>query len=388
MTGTEALATTVLRLRPDRTEPLEALIGGAGPHLVEILDVGSAANGDLVVVLPSPAVRLPELLVAPGGLTAGEAVTVLVPLAQALHRLHVAGVAHGGVGASAVVVDADGCPAWSAPDAPALLRRAGAATFAERVAADVEAFRALCAAVLRPAGVAVPPADSLEGLAAALYGLASAEPVRLQRQSEPLSTQPWSAATPARLVPAIPVVAGMPVASAAMRLRRTLLLQARGVRPRVWIALAAAVALLIGALALLSSGDDGRSASAMPHVATSPTQHRASAAASRSTSVAVAGRSLDAAAAVGALLAERDRCLEAGSESCLRQVDAAGAPVLQADLAAVRAGVAAVRIDRSRLHVSGGGGTALATAGGATVLAVREQHGWLLRDVVAQPSDE
>jgi hypothetical protein len=102
----------------------------------------------------------------------------------------------------------------------------------------------------------------------------------------------------------------------------------------------------------------------------------------------VAARGLDGAHAVAALLAERDRCLAAGSAACLRRVDAAGSPVLHADLDAVRSGTDGVRVDRSRLRVPAGGGTALATAGDATVLAVREQDGWRLRDVVAEPPTE
>lgn len=71
MTPPEHAQTIELRLRPDRTRRLEALLVGAGPHLEPVLDVGTATNGDLLVVLPAPAARLPELLEAPGGLTAG-----------------------------------------------------------------------------------------------------------------------------------------------------------------------------------------------------------------------------------------------------------------------------------------------------------------------------
>ena len=89
-----------------------------------------------------------------------------------------------------------------------------------------------------------------------------------------------------------------------------------------------------------------------------------------------------------ALLAARERCLAASNEPCIRRVDAAGSPVLQADLAAVHAGTEAVRVQRTLLRVpDGDGGTALARAGRVTVLAVREQHDWRLRDVVAEPPE-
>src|SRR5205085_932885 len=101
------------------------------------------------------------------------------------------------------------------------------------------------------------------------------------------------------------------------------------------------VVLLVGALTLLPSG--GSAPAAVP----SPTRSGPPAA----SPTPVAGRSLDAGAAVGALLAARNRCLDAGSESCLRGVDAAGSPVLDADLVAVRAGTDAVRVDGTRMEV-------------------------------------
>jgi hypothetical protein len=379
MTGTDTLEHAVLRLRPDRTEPLEGLLAGAGPHLVEVVDVGSAANGDLLVLLSPPAARLSELLAAPGGLTAGEAVTVLVPLAGALERMHAGGVAHGGVGISAVVLDADGSPAWWVPEVPALRRRIGAVAFGEQVAADVTDFQGLCSTLLAPVGVPVPHAERLDALAAAIYAVAPAEPVRLVRPSEARPSGP-----PARLLPAVavPVPSAPPRGPRGTRLPGAALEAARGVRARVWVALGAAAVLLVGALVLLPSGDDGRRASAMPAPSTTPP----SSAATAPRRAEVAARSLDGGAAVTALLAERERCLTSGSESCLRTVDAVGSPVLGADLAAVRAGVEAVRIDPARVRVpASGGGTALGTAGGATVLAVRSQIGWRLRDVVAEP---
>jgi hypothetical protein len=67
-------------------------------------------------------------------------------------------------------------------------------------------------------------------------------------------------------------------------------------------------------------------------------------------------------------------------------VEAVDSPVLDADLRAVQAGVEAVRIDRTRLRITAvSGATALATAGEATVLAIRDRNDWRLRDVVAEP---
>ncbi len=369
MTPPDDIGTTVLRLRPDRPQRLEALLLGAGPHLEAVLDVGGATNGDLLVVLPAPAARLPALLEAPGGLTAGEAVTVLVPLAQALRRLHDAGVAHGGVRAAAVVLDDDGSPAWTAPVSPTLVRAAGETRFLERVAEDVAGFRGFGAALLEPAGARMPDGTDLLVMAEALFRIARPEPVRLVRPPLPLVPGP-----PARLLPAV-VPAAAEVGRGGGRLPD---LRARlgTVRPRVWAGLGAVAVLLVGALTLLPSG--GRAPAAVP----SPSR---SAVAPTASPTPVAGRSMAATAAVAALLAARGRCLEAGSETCLRGVDATGSPVLDADLVAVRAGTEAVRVDGSELRVRTTGGTALATAGPATVLAIRDRNGWRLRDVVAEP---
>ncbi|GAA4743963.1 hypothetical protein GCM10025783_14580 [Amnibacterium soli] len=376
MSGTEVDGEVVRRLRPDRTECLEALLIGAGPHLVPVVDVGTAANGDLLVVLPTPAVRLPQLLA--GGPTAGEAITVLVPLAQALQRLHAAGVAHGSIAADAVQLDADGSPSWTAPVEPTLLRRVGPAAFEERAAEDVSAFRALGAVLLGPVGLAVPEGVDLVALAVALFALAPAEPVRL-RPVIPVPGAPLG--PPSRLVPAaaLPEQAVAPPVTGVGARALGAIGGLRTVRTRVWAALGGVAVLLVAAAVLLPAGEEAPAASL-------PRPVRSAAPSAAPPSVRPLPRTASGREAIPALLAERDRCLAAGSEACLRRVDAAGSPVLEADLDAVRAGSPAVRIDRTRLRLpSGDGATALATAGGATVLAVREQNGWRLRDVVAEP---
>ncbi|MGT2426874.1 hypothetical protein [Amnibacterium kyonggiense] len=378
MSSAPPVATVELRLRPDRTQRLEALLLGAGPHLEPVLDVGGAANGDLVVVLPAPAARLTDLLDAPGGLRAGEAVTVLVPLAQALHRLHRAGAAHGGVRAGAVVLDADGSPSWTAPLAPALLRAVGPAGFAERVAEDVTGFRTLCDALLAPA--AVPAAPDLEQLAIRLFDVAPPEPVRLVRVGPPPPLGP-----PSRLLPAVEPAAPVPartdgrIAALAAPLRT--------VRARTWAALGAVAVLLAAAAVLLPSGGPAPAATPGPAIE-APSASMSASASPRPTPTAateVAPASTGPADALRRLLAERARCLDRGSASCLRRVDAAASPVLVADLAAVRAGVDGARLDAAHLAVAASGATALGTAGRGTALAIRDRDGWRLRDVVAEP---
>ncbi|MBW4042442.1 MAG: hypothetical protein HIU86_09995 [Acidobacteria bacterium] len=377
MTSEPPPGTTVLRLRPDRTQRLEALLQGAGPHLEPVLDIGSATNGDLLLLLPAPAARLVELLVSPEPLTAGEAVTVLVPLAQALQRLHAAGVAHGGVRPAAVVLDAEGSPAWTAPVAPLLLRKAGPTRFAAGVAGDARDYRSLCEVLLTPLGIGIgiEEVDGLERLEAALFGIAPAEPVRLHRHLPPPVP-----GTPARLLPAVAAPASMAARGPGSPVVAAVLRQVRSVRPRVWVALGGATVLLVTALTLLPSGTRAPAAPAAE-----PSSTRA---APPVASTPVAGRVLTPDAAIGALLTERERCLTAGDRACLHRVDAVDSPVLAADLLAAEAGVEAVRVDRTRIRVTSvSGGTVLATAGRVTVLAIRDRNDWRLRDVVAEPPD-
>ena len=376
----ERPADPVLRLRPDAVEPLTARLLGAGPHLEPVLDVGRAPNGDLLVVGPVPAARLPDLVAVPGWPTAGEAVTVLVPLAQALARLHAAGVAHGGIGAAAVRFDADGAPWWTGPDAPVLRTRVGEEAYAAAVAADVAAFAGLLHALLGPAGARVPDRADLLGTASALFGIAEPAPVRLRPApaSAPSPTGP-----PSRLLPAVEPAPAAP-GGVAGRLR-PVIASLRPVRRRVWLAAGAVAVLLVAVPVLLPSG---RPVTPLPSAAALPTSRAPtpSTAAVRATPPPVAS-TLGPEAALQALLAARARCLAAGSERCLAGVDAAGSPVLLADLAAVRAGTDAVRADPARLRMrSTGGGTTLADVGGVTVLAVREPGGWRLRDAAALPS--
>ncbi len=375
----------VVRLRPDRTGPLEALLAGAGPHLERLVDVGSAANGDLLLVVERPAARLHELLETPGSLAAGEAVTVLAPLAQALRRMHTAGVAHGEWGSPPSCSTRRAAPGLAAPVEPVLARRVGASAFDAAAAADVVAFRALCALLLDRLGVALPRATDPLDLALledALFGLAAPLPVRLHPMAAPVQ----EAGPPSRLVPAVLAPAVPDHATPRALLRRmgavlpVMRASVRTVRPRAWIALGGAAVLLSAAVVALPSGDAASEEAPSPGVSTAPARTPTA-----RPDVPV-DRRLDPARAIAALLARRERCLAAGSESCIALVDAVASPALAADLAVIRSGADPVRIDRARLDVAPStGATVLATAGGATVLAIREPDGWRLRDVVAEP---
>ncbi len=174
-----------------------------------------------------------ESLLAAGPLPAGEAVTVLAPLALALAELHRVGVTHGGIRPSAVLFDAEGAPVLArfgsagvlgelpSPDAAGLPAARLAAE--PGVASDLRRFAAVCRATLgdaaagldgvlrgeeSDAAVAADPQAWLQELADRLFGLADPEPVRFVRESLPGQPAPdGRPALPAR-------IAGAPITGA------------------------------------------------------------------------------------------------------------------------------------------------------------------------------
>lgn len=90
-------------------ERLDALRQLDHEHLAHVEEVAEGDVGDLVLVSSRPpGVGLPLLRACRGPFEAGEAVTLLVPLAQALAALHASGLSYGGVAESDVLLDAEG----------------------------------------------------------------------------------------------------------------------------------------------------------------------------------------------------------------------------------------------------------------------------------------
>jgi hypothetical protein len=370
---------------------LDAWLRADGDHVQRVLDLGTAPNGDLVVVVPDVPIALVDL-VAAAPLDAGEALTVLIPIAEAVAALHEAGAAHGALGASAIGLTASGSPVL-------LMPRTATTASADRgdaQAADRRALAALAARLLPPpvpqqvlAALERDPAGSAVEL---LFALAEPGPVLLHRSPEGGAGGPLMPArllAPVRAAPA--EGAGRPPRSArraAVALAGRAVRGAAGVRRRVWIAAGTALAGFVAALVLLPAHDAVVRADPVPPVSVAPvvpsTPRAAPRAAPATPAPSAVPGSMDPARAAAALLGARARCLADRSSRCLDVVDAPGSPVDGADRAALVAGVEAVRPPAvAPVLVRASGATAVLAVGEHTVLEIREPGGWRLRDVIA-----
>lgn len=176
---------------------LEALDRAAGEHVVALDDVAADEHSTVLVLERLAPVTLADLLERRSRLAAGEAVTILAPLATTLDRLHGAGVAHGGLTLASVGFRENGAPTLLgfggaevfAPGAPEVVRET-----VPGVLADRDAFRELASLVLgRVAGPRAEAARRLAAgmtsappgeLAAALFALATPAPVQLEEDPD------------------------------------------------------------------------------------------------------------------------------------------------------------------------------------------------------------
>ena len=338
----------------------EALDRAAGEHVVGLHDLATGPLGTPVLVLSRlPGPSLAQLLARRGHLTVGEAITVLVPLHDALTRVHGSGVAHGRVGADAVLFAADGAP---------VLARFGLATLGEPdrseaaldadadVRADRRAYRALAELLLTGAGAVV----DLElvdwpQLPDRFFALAPAVAVDLDTVG--------SAAKGLRAIGATSVLAerGTPV-PAPLRARGRLdellerlpsavrgrleavMASLRPVRRRTWVAAASAVAGLLLAVAIVGSLP-ARPAESAPDAVAPPSGPAESApldAGETDAEAAITGGAEpavgddDPLAALVTLLQTRERCLAERSVLCLDAVGQPGSAALSDDQQLVR----------------------------------------------------
>lgn len=90
---------------------IEALARASSPHLLRLEDLATGPDGRPVLVLALlQSASAAQLLLNRGEISAGEAVTLLAPLAEAVAELHRVGVAHGRLRLGSISFDFRGAP--------------------------------------------------------------------------------------------------------------------------------------------------------------------------------------------------------------------------------------------------------------------------------------
>ena len=232
-----------------------------GSHVARIAEVSSPPGGPVRLVVEDGAVTLAEVL--RGGLSLGQTVTVLVPLAETIAGMSGCAV-HGAVGVDAVRFDGSGAPVLTSfrSDAP------GPEDLVPDGAGDRRAFRDLAHAVLD----AVDPggAADLLGLAsAAVDGIDAARPQsltafaeRLLALASPEPVRPGGLAEPREALADQQAVDGPP--AGLRRLAARVRARFAGIRPRFWVPALAVVLGLGAAFAVLPGAPEDRSPLAPP----------------------------------------------------------------------------------------------------------------------------
>ncbi len=402
----------------------EALERASGDHVVPILDFSATDESICVVFERLTRGDLAGLLHRRQRLDAGEAVTILAPLAATVARMHRAGVSHGALSARTVLFRDDGAPVMIGFGQATLFSPGAPEVDLERergVCDDRAALRSLAAGVLaRVTGARASAAreliDRLESCAdelvpstleAGVFAVAAALPVQFIGDG-----QEFVEAFSGELRP-VPVVA-LPLPGHAGDEHETG--NGRVVAARRWLAaqlgwlrtaavpvtqrwqkwstarrrltaagMAGAVAIVV-VVGLVPSGTS--SPTAAP-TSSSPTE--------TTTSPDVVGD--DPVAAASALLDQRRRCLRDASLLCLDDVDQADSSALRADREQVIAlqkggernnplsdfSVGSVPVLVERL-----GDSALLSLGPAdtrsSILLVKSANGWRIRDLISDPA--
>jgi serine/threonine protein kinase len=331
--------------RPGVTEQsimveIEALSRSNGAHVIELVDLTTAPDGRPALILARYANgTLARLSRERAEFRPGESTTILVPLTLALRRLHDSGVVHAGIRPDAVLFDAAGTPTLGCfgrarlfPPALSTAARDAEAAFS----ADLESVRQLAGMVLGrvrddrtrtvldwlnrsdPSG-----AGWLDALDDQLFSLGEPTAIDLRPDAPALID-----AVPSRLVPAQPIgspsapneSAGRAIPEVLARLLPPQLLELdvvaqlrhslSTVRPRFWVAGAAAIALLLLAVMLIPREKPDT-------LASPPTAGSTSSAGAPDAGPIVAD---DPAAAAGPLLAARESCIRDLSVLCLDSV--------------------------------------------------------------------
>ena len=417
------------------------------PHVVSLTDVATLPSGTPCLVLERlTGGSLARLLAERAEISAGEAVTLVAPIASAVDELHRSGVVHGALRAASVAFRESGAPVIvgfgrARPIEPGL---SSAALSAEpMVVADRQRLAVLASAVLErvPGDEARALVDSLADdgvesddygmrLADRMFELAAPEPVRLRGDDGVQglgALAPAARTSPARMsaahvdpvaearaLPTLPDLMSLWVRIAAVspRVREW----TAGVRPRFWIAAGVVAASVVVALLVVPTASDGGVSATSTDAPGVPgadgrreaeTEGRATVgrapAASPSTAppppsserASDASPEDDPLAALATLLRQRERCFRDLSVLCLDGVVQPGSAAAERDTALIRAlqdGAEATTdatiVASDPALVERLGDTALISLGDvpdtqpASTLVMRGEAGWRIRDYV------
>ena len=387
---------------------IEALSRAAGEHVVKLIDLAAGPHGAAALILERlTGGSLGRLLRDRATLRPGEAITILVPLARAVRRLHDCGVVHGGLRLEAVAFDGTGAPVLTCFGSARLIEpRMPPARLEqeERVIRDLEDFARIARAVLDRLAqpVVLPHAgpDWLDRVERALFDLGPPEAVQL-RPDDPRELAPPARVLTAPPVPPAPDIderlpllgvllpewldGGRLIGSArhgAKRMGEAI----RAVRPRAWVALASVASALVLAMVLIPSRPAAEGAQT-PGASPSPS----ATAIGRSGTDAVRGD--DPLVALPELLALRERCIRDLSVLCLDDVDQADSAALAEDQLLIRSlqqgaePTDSLRVATADLSLDERlGDSALVSLGDvpdsepASLLMMKSEAGWRIRD--------
>jgi hypothetical protein len=415
------------------------------PHLTRVADLFHEPDGRLVVaVADDDLVPLTTWLARRGPLAPGELVTVTVPLIAALARAATAGVLLDRPDVCDAALDARGAPhLWRLRSRGTTTDLGAARASAGEAARRLVELVATCLVEPSPRLLdAVAAAGDLDAVVEAVHDLAApvALPTvrgegRVALDDAPDDDVPWSTlAGPPRPAWAA-VLPESPLVDAALdwaRAQRETPLRARlgGVRPRFWVlggvvAASVVVALVVSSAdgsprggqdtAVAGSAPTASVTASSPASATGPPTEPSSGGAGRGSvagpgsgpwpasapegdasvpagddDVVTSGE--DPLAAAQVLVTARARCLADATPSCLAAVDQPDSPVAVRDArvlddpGAVAGSVVPTTVDGEVQRL---GETVLLDAHGdddepASVLVVRTEAGWRLREVVAR----
>lgn len=331
-------------------------------HCLRLLDVATIETGMPALILERLAPwSLARLLAERSVIEAGEAVTVLAPIAHAVHAMHRAGVTHGSLQTGAIGFRDDGAPVLTRFSAAGVLsEHSTLAQLASQpgVLVDLRQLAVVAGAVLsraRPSPAVTellgwlddlgpePPESFADVLAERLFLMADALPVRLA----PAGAR-GDAGPPSRTITADPVeqperrrsgvlasiqlpewiesalddrLGGERLGRVADHVKR----QLASVRRRAWVMLGGVVAAIAAAAVVIPATVDAREPTAVPTIVET---------AAADVETAVHGD--DPIAALIELLEARRRCLSDLSGLCLDAVDQQGSAALTADQALIR----------------------------------------------------